>query len=196
MKRRIGCWVGALLPVLALTLIFYGIHPWFRPTITTRKLATPNPTTHVFQAPVSEIRAALKKHTVKCCGTAIEFRDDALFSGSLLNLPGNENDGYLHNFHDPIGISDVYFSRGKGLRYLCEFHLHIISVSQDETRVEVIPLHSEVINGQTWWGNHMARANIYVAVAPTSIEEYKILLELGSSLGATDMPPLALPAAR
>jgi hypothetical protein len=133
---------------------------------------------------------------VKCCGRAIEFKDDALFSGDLLKVPGNENDAYLHNFHDPIGTSDVYFASGKALHYLREFHLHIVSVSKDETRVEVNPLKSEVINGQTWWGNHLARANIYVSVAPTSIEEYRILLELGSSVGATNMPGLVLPAKR
>jgi hypothetical protein len=189
-KRKTGCLFGALVPLVAVVVIIYGFHPWFRPSITAKKLAIPNPTSYVFNSPVNEIRAALKKKVVKCCGSAIEFKDDVLFSGELLKMPGNKNDAYIHNFHDPIGISDVYFADGKGLRYLCEFHLHIISISNGETRVEVIPLHAEVINGQTWWGNHLARANIYVNVAPTSIEEYKILLELGAGLGETNMPVL------
>jgi len=62
----------------------------------------------------------------------------------------------------------------------------------------VVAHEPEVIDGQSWWGPHnLSPANIYKGVAPTTIEEYRILLELGSALGegAGNMPPLLMPTA-
>jgi hypothetical protein len=182
---------------MALVILVYGFHPWFRPRITTKKLIKPNPTSFVFKASADETHAVLRKKAVQCCGQAVEFKDDALVSASILGSPGNENDAYIHNFHDPIGPSAVYFSGENPLPYICEFHLHMISVSKSVTRVVVVAYEPEVIAGQSWWGPHdFSPANIYKGVAPTTIEEYRILLELGSALGADNMPPLLMPTAR
>ena len=108
-------------------------------------------------------------------------------------MPGNENDAYIHNFDEPIGPSSVYFSGTNPLLYICEFHLHIVQKTATETQVTVIPQNSEVIDGQSWWGPHGPPANIYKDVKPTTIEEYKILLELGAALGTVKMPQLLLP---
>ena len=42
----------------------------------------------------------------------------------------------------------------------------------------------------------MVLPNIYQIVAPTTIEEYTLLLSLGRRLGLKDMPPLNLEDAR
>ena len=194
MKRNTGCLIGASLPILTLLIIIYGFHPWFRPGIIAKKLTKSNPTSFAFEASVDQIQAVLRKKAVKCCGRVIEFKNYAPFSASILNLPGNENDAYIHNFHEPIGPSAVYFSGDYPLPYICEFHLHLIPGPKGETRVVVFPHEPEVINGESWWGPHnLSPANIYTSVAPTTIEEYRILLELGSALGEANMPPLLLP---
>lgn len=194
MKRNAGCLIGASLPILALAIFIYGFHPWFRPGITTKTLTKPNPTSFVFEASIDEIHAVLRKKAVKCCGVAVEFKDHASHSASILGSPGIENDAYIHNFHEPIGPSAVYFSGENPLPYLCEFHLHLIPLAKGETQVVVLTYQPEVINGESWWGPHnFSPANIYRGVAPTTIEEYRILLELGSALGAVNMPRLLRP---
>jgi hypothetical protein len=196
MRRNTGCLIGALLPITALVILVYGFHPWFRHRITTKKLTKPNPTSFVFKASVDEIQTVLKKKAVQCCGKVIEFKGYAPFSASILGSPGNENDAYIHNFHEPIGPSAVYFSGENPLPYLCEFHLHMIPVSKGVTRVVVVAYEPEVLDGQSWWGPHnFSPANMYKDVAPTTIEEYRILLELGSALGADNMPPLLISTA-
>ena len=194
MKRSTGRLLAAAAPLLAIIIFVYGFNPWFRPGVTTKKLVIGNPTSYIFESSLADIHEALRKNGVQCCGKAIEFKDNALFSESILRSPGNENDAYIHNFHEPIGASAVYFSRGTPLPYICEFHIHLVPISPRKTRVVLIAHNPEVIAGRSWWGLHGSPANIYKNVKPTSIEEYKILLELGSSLGAADMPKLLLPA--
>jgi hypothetical protein len=192
MTRKFGCSIAALLLASALIVLIYGFHPWFRPSVTTKKLSNPNPTSFVFTASVADVHRVLKDHAVRCCGE-VELKENAVFSRSILNMPGNENDAYIHNFHEPIGPSSVYFSGTNPLLYICEFHLHIVQKTATETQVTVIPQNSEVIDGQSWWGPHGPPANIYKDVKPTTIEEYKILLELGAALGTVKMPQLLLP---
>jgi len=196
MKRNTGCLLAAVAPLLAIIIFVYGLNPWFRSGITTRKLVIGNPTSYIFKSSLAEIQAALRKKGIQCCGKAVEFKDNALFSESILHSPDNENDAYIHNFHEPIGTSAIYFSGENPLLYICEFQLHIVPISRGETRVTVIAHNPEVIAGLSWWGLHGSPANIYKSVKPTSIEEYKILLELGSSLGAVNMPPLLLQTAK
>jgi hypothetical protein len=196
MARKTGCLLAVFASVLALVIFIYGFDPWFRPGITIKKLAKQNPTSFVFRASVDEIQRALRNKAVRCCGLAVEFKDHTFFSNGLLDLPGNGNDAYIHNFHQPIGPSAVYFSADDPLPYLCEFQLHLIPISQGETRVVVIPRKAEVIYGRSWWGPHnFSPANLYRDVSPTTVEEYRILLELGTALGADNMPLLQLPTA-
>jgi hypothetical protein len=79
------------------------------------------------------------------------------------------------------------------LLYTCEFHLHVVQKTATETQVTVIPYHAEVIDGQSWWGPHGPPSNIYKDVKPTTIEEYKVRLELGAALGVVKMPRLWVP---
>jgi len=159
------------------------------------KLPSSNPTSYVFNASASKVRNALRKDAIHCCGIAIEFSENVLFSKGILNRPGNENDAYIHNFHSPIGPSPVYFLRGRPLPYICEFQLHVEGKSRNQTEVTVVPYHPEVIAGLSPLGLHGSPANIYVRVTPTTIEEYRILVELGKAIGERDMPELILPRA-
>jgi len=188
--RKAGLTVLVVL-VVGLAVLVYGCNPWIKPRVERRPLPQLNPTSYVFAASISEVQDAIRK--VKCCGMALEFGNKALFSGDLLKQPGNGNDAYLHNFHDPIGDSEVYFAKGRPLPYLAEFHIHLIPVDGSRTKVEVSTLKPEVIAGKTWWGVHGVPANIYVTVTPTTVEEYRILLEIGAALHTAGMPVLVQP---
>ena len=100
-----------------------------------------------------------------------------------------------HSQHDPIGKSNVYFARGEALDYLANFEFHLLKRGDQETEVRVKALQSEVINGRQFGFGSCGPgfANRYVAVEPTTIEEYEILLRIGQALGEKDMPPLLLP---
>jgi len=185
--RKAGLTVFVVL-VVGLAVLVYGCNPWIKPKVERRPLPRLNPTSYVFAASISEVQGAIRK--VKCCGMALEFGNRALFSGDLLKQPGSGNDAYLHNFHSPIGNSNVYVSKGRPLPYLAEFHLHLIPIDQSHTRVEIFTFKSEVIAGETWWGVHGTPANIYVGVTPTTVEEYRILREIGAALHTEGMPPL------
>jgi hypothetical protein len=194
MIRKLGYAAGALVLIGGLTIFIYGFNPRF-PAVAARKLPKSNPTSFVFKASAAEIHDLLKEKTVRCCGRAIEFKEHASFSDDILKLPGNEKDAYIHSFGESIGLSDIYFAGGKQLPYICEFHIHLIPMSKEETKVVVIPYKSKVIEGLSWWGPHnLSPAYIFKSVAPTTIEEYRILLEIGAALETNNMPPLVLPS--
>jgi hypothetical protein len=55
-------------------------------------------------------------------------------------------------------------------------------------------METTVLNGQTTGMPGHGRANRYVSVEPTSIEEYVVLRHLGEILGVDSMPEPILPA--
>jgi hypothetical protein len=195
-KRRNIIWKLALLFTMLPVLVGLGcqFNPWSHPNITKLELPRGNPNSYAFNTPLDRVRTALKSDAIRCCGIAIEFSDEVLFSKGVLDRPGNENDAYIRNFHSPIGPSPIYFANGKPLQYLCEFHLHIERKSPTLTQITVIPYHSEVIAGLSPLGLHGSPANIYVTVSPTTVEEYRLLLELGKAIGEQGMPDIILPA--
>ena len=181
------------------------IHP-----IETSPLSQKNPTSYVFTRPVPEVReqilTALKDDklmqdfyssfpTTPSFYFAVESREHAVFSERIFANRENHEDVYLHSFGTPICLSQVYFAGGKPLRYRAEFQLHLTALADNSTKVTVTTHDPKVINGSKCCGLHGYVAND-VAVEPTTIEEYKILLFVGRILGASDMPPLRLPESK
>ena len=117
-------------------------------------------------------------------------------SDGILTQPGNENDFYLFNGGSPVDESPVYFKDGQPLIYFADFHIHISAISAAQTRVEIFT-HDPLLNTGMSGGFSPARGStfLYVAVDPTTIEEYQILLRIGKQMGLTNMPPLVLPKA-
>jgi hypothetical protein len=117
---------------------------------------------------------------------------DSLAKG-LLTKPGNENDAYVCGDGRPVGVSQTYFKAGQPLIYFADFHIHLTAASPQKTRVEVTAYESCVVAGlDKNWSPH-GPSLISVAVEPTTIEEYQILLKVGEQLGTKNMPPLVTP---
>ena len=107
--------------------------------------------------------------------------------------PGGEDDLYLWFMHSPMALSEVYFVGGEPAPYVADFYLRV-EPAGEKTRVEVETVAPEVIAGKTLLPRaHMSRANIYVAVEPTTVEEYRLLRGIGEELGGQAMPDLRLP---
>ncbi len=89
-----------------------------------------------------------------------------------------------------ITASDSYFWWNSPLQYTADFKLLLTPVSDSKTRVDVRTSESKVRIGANFGGH---AGDYYERVAPTTIEEYRILLKIGTALGEQNMPPLRLP---
>jgi hypothetical protein len=174
----------------------------------TKPLHQKNPTSYVFHRPVPEVREkillALEDHKFMRdfyssfspknphFSFSVQSRGDAAYPERIFANPENQDDLYLHSFGDWIDPSPVYFAGGKPLRYRAEFQLHLTALGDSSTKISVITHDPTVINGSVCCGLHGYKSND-VAVEPTTIEEYRILLFIGRVLGVSDMPTLSLP---
>jgi hypothetical protein len=199
LRARTRATVHQRLPVLlALVLAACG-----DPKVESKRLPSPNPTTYTFDAGIVEIHQAIRQLYEQQFRERSRYLFTPAFPGednltdemaALFSQPGNENDAYFSYMHDPVGMSQVYSVAGEPVPYLADFHLHIASQGPGKTRIEVRTLRPEVLAGRTLLPrHHMTRANIYLPVEPTTIEEYSILLKIGAIIGQTDMPPLFVP---
>jgi hypothetical protein len=176
--------------------------------IKTRSLVQKNPTSYVFPGRVPEVREKILTAFedfpfMREFGSFVSPNSQSfMFSvrtkeehgeyEPIFASPENRNDIYLHSWGEPIDPSEVYFGGGKPLRYRAEFQLHLTATDNTNTQISVITHKPSVINGSVCCGLHGYKSND-VAVEPTTIEEYRILLFVGRILGVTDMPPLRLP---
>ncbi len=172
------------------------------PQVTGRPPAEPFPTAWVYAASVDQIQSAVRrlyklqfeertegKFYVIASGDAVLTESDE----ARFQAPGGEDDLILSYGHMPMGPSTVYEVGGRPAPYLADFLLRIEVVDEGRTRVEVETIDPQVIAGRTLLpGRHFTRANIYVPVAATSVEEYELLRRLGELLGEQGMPPAEL----
>ena len=123
-----------------------------------------------------------------------ECATNAVFGKAIFSNPANAEDIYLHTFDSPFEVSPIYHGSSGGLPFIATFHLHL-TASGTNTIVTVIASDTEVIAGTKFGFGPCGpgRANVYVSVKPTTIEEYSILRYLGSYLGVTNMPAVILP---
>ena len=203
MGRNVSKYLLAALLLCSCTACSSNIHP-----IETRPLSQKNPTSYVFPGPVPEVRGKLLtafndfqlmrdffssfSPNNPSLYFAVESREHAVFSEQIFADRDNQDDVYLHSHGDWIDPSPVYFGGGKPLRYRAEFQVHLTTVDANRTQVSVITHKPSVINGSVCCGLHGYKSND-VAVQPTTVEEYRILLFIGRVLGVSGMPPLRLP---
>ena len=154
-------------------------------TFSKKKLERPNPTSYVFSSPVAELRNAID---ASISSTHQEGRLYGSWIPSGLDFHGSTETEY--DMHQ-ITISDIYYHWWKTpLEYSADFKLQLTPVSNTNTRVDIQTSESKVRIGPNF-GAH--GGDYYEPVAPTTIEEYRILLKIGSGLGERGMPPLQLP---
>ncbi len=177
----------------------------------TRTLPERNPTVYQFEYPLEELRELLIAGLARSeqgknpIFGRPKWRSwpaifDATEAGTyrtwlkVLELPGNERDLYLQASSDPLWESPIYRGPQDGLPFLADFHVHFAAITPSLTSVSVTALETKVLNGQMTGLIGHGRANRYVRVEPTSIEEYVVLRYIGSILGDHSMPMVILPA--
>ena len=151
-----------------------------------------NPTSYDFDLPMKELRARV--HAAFLADYQIKkpvFSSDSYF----LVPPSNGGDICLKATGE-IWLSPVYQSKTGGLPFRATFCLRFAEIGASATRVSITTPRAEVVNGTKlgmthggpWWVAH------WVAVPPTSIEEYTILRYIGVFVGGREMPPVILPS--
>lgn len=139
------------------------------PGIASRPLPRPNPTQYDFRAPLPSVRECIR----------------GLFGGSKgeMDLELSENLVVLDSKGRSLGLSPVYTRDGASLPISGRFHISMTSLPGG-TRVE---LHALEISALLDGGERR------ISLAPTTIEEYRILLRIGDCLGEKGMPLIVLP---
>jgi hypothetical protein len=189
--------------------------------IQTLKLPRQNPTTYEFDYPLNPLHQRVidvfsMEHQVRepvfgkpdlrrlpaSSPVAAIFRPEdlknTLFGKDILDRPGNEADIFLNCYHEPLWESPVYRGTRTGLEFFAEFHLHLVAVRDNRTRISVTAVKTEVTNGAKFGFGHSGPTwyPVREAVPPTTVEEYVILRYIGQSLGTQGMPDIALPKSR
>jgi len=188
-----------LLVAMAVLLAACGV-----PTIEQRALPQPNPTSYDFAAPVERVQQAIDElYQRQFSERPLNAFSVAKPSDELLtdeqrerfSAPGGGDDRYLWYMHSPMSLSPVYLVGGEPAPYIADFYLEIEALEDQRTRVIVDVLYAQVIAGKTLLPRHeLSRANIYLPVSPTTVEEYRLLLGIGEILGQANMPALQIPS--
>jgi len=150
-------------------------------TYSKRTLKQPNPTSYVFHVPAAQIRSALPQCTDTPCPRAPT-------PCLILNSP---TDGTTYDLVQLDRTkSDVYQWFGAPLEYRAHYVVKVTPESDSRTKVEIAASDSDVLLG-TGAGVH--GGDSVDSAAPTTIEEYRYLLTIGSKVGEQGMPRLRLP---
>jgi hypothetical protein len=203
------------LTIVLLSAISMHVTGCAQSQVRARVLKAKNPTSYEFDAPLKRVKTAITNafglewrreqemktqivrwgwHSTEVSqGAALYWKGQAdVSSRNLLTKPGNEDDAYLEGSLFCVGRSQIYFRKGQPLVYFADFHIHLAAVNPQKTRVEIFTYGPRVVAGVSRFHAH-GPAFVFVDVAPTSVEEYQILLRIGEQLGAKDMPSLVVP---
>ena len=125
----------------------------------------------------------------------IEHAASSNWSKAMFQDRQNANDVYLHSPESVICLSPVYRGPQFGMPYCADFHIHLLTESDAQTRLEVKAIDSRIINGQLYGYGPCGCgfATRTEPVEPTTVEEYQVLLYLARHLGVTNMPDVILP---
>ena len=122
------------------------------------------------------------------------WRDSAPLAKGVFARPENQNDAFLYGGVAPYCESKVYFKDGQPLIYFADFHIHLAEVEPGKTRVEITTYDSRIAVGVDRGFSPLGDPGLrHVKIAPTSVEEYEILLGIGAELGVKDTPNLIAP---
>jgi hypothetical protein len=153
-------------------------------TFSKKKLQPNNPTFYIFNFPASEVRSAIDASISSAYSVG---RLSGYWVPSGQTFHGSSETEY--DMHE-ITSSPIYYWWKTPLQYSADFKLSLTPLSDSKTRVDVRTSEPMVRIGRNFGGHG---GDYFEPVAPTTIEEYRILLKIGAALGERDMPPLRLP---
>jgi hypothetical protein len=181
---------------ISLSLFFVGCASHYNYTVL--DFPNKNPTSYQFKATVAEVRQAFD-----------EIYGDRNSGFVFLSIASNEiSDTYRYLKNDenkndvliiPLDSHPSYIYKGIDhiITYYAEFHVHITSVNDTTTFVEVRTINGRICTGEGFTQKiiqHAPGSFSYESVPPSTIEEYQILQKIGEKLGVKDkMPSLILP---
>lgn len=194
--RKHKCYLLSLWAVLILAGCTTG-----KVTIEQRRFPLKNPVSYEFNASIDTVKEAineahgknsksrqgtLSKLFLAWKGNAENWIATEALDGASANVSA-----YIYGMGSAVGKSKVYLKDGEELKYFADFLIQLIPISPSKTRVEITTEHSQVLAGTEF--HPFVRAGIWVEVEATSIEQYQILLDIGTQLGVQDMPILLTP---
>lgn len=104
----------------------------------------------------------------------------------------NANDLYLAHDGNRF-VSTTYYADGKPLETNMDFHIHLETIEDNQTKVTIFPIKPLVYKGKGGRGMHGGRLKKEIPVEPTTVEEYQLLRYIGFVLSEKDMPEVIIP---
>ena len=177
--------VKIILACFALSIMVMGCY-------SQKELTNPNPTSYIFNVDLEQVRDAIKNglgdYQMECM--ALYFKNEIELD--IFLQEENKNDAFLRSFLCSPK-SKIYYKSGKPLYYQVNFHIHLDSISESKTKVEVFTLDPEILTWGILYGNIGHGYANMKKVPPSTIEEYEILLSIGEQLGEQGMPACNYP---
>ena len=164
-----------------IVLLFITISVLTISCYTKEELWVPNPTSYVFDADIEDVRKVIiniEDSLLEYIVYAKEDYEKDIFSKNI------KNDALLRNHYDVK--SKMFFRFGKPLPYSPEMLIHLDSISENKTKVEVFTSDTIVVVGGIGFGH--VGYTWEKEVSPSTIEEYEILLFIGQQLSQEGMP--------
>jgi hypothetical protein len=166
-----------------------------------RRFVQLNPTSYVFHANSNKIRKAVEQafYKIDYWGGNKDFFGDSLFSSKeariLFQSEENIDDFYYSGGFFPE--SKVYHNKShKELPYWVDLYINITPLDNYKTKVEVIAINPRVEIGKKLLPSlpHFVREPKFRSVLSTTVEEYRILQQIGILIGENNMPALKVPS--
>ncbi len=157
-----------------------------------------NPVEYIYNSPIDSLHSMISrqleinKMMVWDAQHGIMVIEEAT---KLFSQKGNSLDFCLQSIQY-VGRSRIYLAK-KGVSFYYEawFYLHLESIDKDHTKIRIITIEPKVVVGRELLPTppHFVRRDKTIAVEPSTIEEYEILLKIGELTGEKGMPQLILP---
>jgi hypothetical protein len=114
---------------------------------------------------------------------------------ALLSQTNNNEDVFLWSIGEYCKSRIYQNKNGEFLSYWVSFYLHLEKIDEYHTKVSIKTIEPRVIIGRECLPKppHFVRKDKFLAVEPSTIEEYEILLRIGELVGEKNMPQLKLP---
>ena len=176
--------VKIILACFALSITIMGCY-------SQKELTNPNnPTSYIFEANIEQVRIAIVNNTERYKENWMSLWSKEEDKKIIFHTDIKE-DAWLNSFGNID--SKIYFKNGNPLPYSVSFHIHLDSVSENRTNVEIFTLNPKIFRWGILYGNIGHGYAHMEEVPPSTIEEYEILLSIGEQLGEKGMPACNYP---
>jgi hypothetical protein len=162
------------------------------------ELSIRNPVEYVYTCNIDSLKTIIKQNFnhQEFYGLSLGNKDRVLIT-EIFDNPANYNDFILEEFSTWHKCkSKVYYNKKNEPHiYHATYQLHLIPISENQTKVVIITTQSGIIyKTKLPVLPHFNRVNRLKELPPTTVEEYEILQIIGNALGVKDMPPLKIPS--